>query len=68
MSQLVADLDLICGAGTGQDLLVRVHRNKFHTLRSSLHHAVDRVVAAAAHADDLNIDYVFRTDIQTKMP
>ena len=66
MSQLFADLDLICGAGTGQDLLVRVHRNKFHTLRSSLHHAVDHVVAAAADANDLNIDYVFRTDIQTK--
>ncbi|CAN4034292.1 DUF2262 domain-containing protein, partial [Dysosmobacter welbionis] len=56
VGQLFADLDLIGGAGYVQRLLVGIDRHKVHALGAAADHAVDHIVAAAAHADDLDID------------
>src|SRR5699024_7284323 len=51
VGELFADLDLLGGAGDGQRLLVRIDADEIHALGARFHHAVDHVVAAAAHAD-----------------
>ncbi len=50
----VAKLYLLGGAGAVQGLLVRIEGDKLHRLHAHLHHAVDRVAAAAAYAHHLN--------------
>ena len=66
MGKLFTDLDLIGGAGHVQRLLVGIHRHKLHALGPRANHAVDDVVAAAAHADDFNIDNGIGTGLQSK--
>ena len=66
MGQLLADLDLIVGAGHVQRLLVRIDGHKIHALGAGFHHSVHHVVSAAADADDLNIDYGIGTGLQPK--
>ena len=66
VGQLLADLDLIGGAGDIQRLLVRIHRHELHTLGAGLHHAVDHVVAAAADADDFDINDGLGTGFQSE--
>ena len=66
VGQLLADLDLISSAGHVQCLLVRIHGHKIDALSAGADHAVDNVVAAAAHADDLNIDNSIGTGFQSK--
>ena len=64
--ELLTDLDLVGGAGSGQRLLVRIDGDKIHTLHAGAHHAVDHVAAAAAHTDDLDGDDALRPCIQSK--
>ena len=66
MGQLFADLDFIGGAGNIQGLLVRIHRHKFDALGAGAHHAVDHVVAAAAHADDLDVHNSIGAGLQSE--
>ena len=56
--QLFADLNFISGGRHVERLLICVHRDKVDTARTGAHHAVDHVVAAAANADDLDLNYV----------
>ena len=55
LGQLFADLDLVVTLVHGQGLLIRVHGDEFHALEPVLDHAVHRVAAGAAHADDLDL-------------
>ena len=66
MGQLFADLNFIVGAGDVQRLLVGVDRHEVHALGAAADHAVDHIVAAAAHADDLDIDNGIGTGLQSK--
>gem|GEM_PF-2075711 len=51
--QFFADLDLDASLGLSESLPVRIDRNKFNTPQVSFHHAVHRIVSAAAAADNL---------------
>ena len=64
--ELLTDLNLKRRAGNGKRLLVRVDRDKIHTLGAGFHHPVDYVVAAAADADDLDGNDIIGTGIQSK--
>ena len=64
--QLFADLNFISGGRHVERLLICIHRDKVDTARTGAHHAVDHVVAAAANADDLDLNYVFRTGLQSE--
>ena len=64
--QLFADLDFISGGRHVERLLICVHRDKVDAARTGAHHAVDHIVAAAANADDLDLNYVFRTGLQSE--
>lgn len=64
--QLLADLDLIGGAGNIERLFIGIDRNEIHAARPGTHHAVDNIVAAAAHADDLDPNDVFNAGIQSE--
>ena len=66
MRQLFADLDFISGGRHVERLLICVHRDKVDAARTGANHAVDHVVAAAANADDLDLNYVFRTGLQSE--
>ena len=66
VGQFLTDLDLIGGAGDVEGLLVGVHRHELHALGAGLHHAVDHVVAAAAHTDDFDIDDGLGTGFQSE--
>ena len=59
VGQLLADLNFISSAGRIEHLLVRVDGHEVHALGAGAHHAVDHIVAAAADADDLDIDHIF---------
>ena len=64
--ELLTDLGLVSGAGSGQRLLVRIDRDKIYALYAGAHHAIDNVAAAAAHTNDLNGDDTLRPCIQSK--
>ena len=66
MGQLFSNLNFIGSAGYIQRLLIGVHCHKVHALRAGADHAVHHIVAAAAHADDLDIDNGVRTGLQPK--
>ena len=66
MGQLLADLNLIGGAGDIQRLLVRVDRHKVHALGSGADHAVHHIVASSADAYYFDIDDGIGTAFQTK--
>ena len=66
VGQLFADLDLIGSAGYVQRLFIGIHRHELYALGPGANHAVDHVVAAAAYADDLNIDNGIGTGLQSK--
>ena len=54
LGQLFADLDLVGRLAERQRLAVGIDGNEFHALQAGIHHAVDRIGARAAHADDLD--------------
>ena len=66
LRQLRAKLHLLCGFGGKQRLLIGIHADKFNTAQAALHHAVDSVSAAAAHADDLDVRYILQFFIEDK--
>ena len=66
MGQLFADLDLVCSTGNIQCLLICIHGHELHTLGAGADHAVDHVVAAAANADDLDVDHGLGAGFQSK--
>ena len=53
--QLCTDLDLGSSLGIVQRLCVRIHCNIFNVLDAGIDHTVQRIAAAAANADHLNI-------------
>ncbi len=57
---LLADLDLGAGLREVQRLHIRVYRNKFNALHAALDHAVYRIAAAAADADDFDTNYIIK--------
>ena len=57
--QLFADLDFIFTLGLVEILLIGVDRDELHAADAAADHAVDDVVARAADADDLDINYLF---------
>ena len=57
--QLFADLDFIFTLGLVEILLIGVDRDELHAADAAADHAVDDVVACAADADDLDINYLF---------
>src|SRR6185437_11262001 len=52
--QLLPDLDLDVRLVLEQGLRVRVHRNELDGLHALVHHPIEGVAAAAAHADDFH--------------
>jgi hypothetical protein len=56
--QLHAELDLHRRLGSLQRLEIGVGDDELHALQVRLDHAIDRVAAAAAHADDLDLGAV----------
>ena len=66
LGQLFADLDLGAGLREIQRLHIRVDRNKFNALHAALDHAVDRIAAAAADADDFDINYIIQALFKLK--
>ena len=64
--QLLADLQLIACSRGVQRLLIRIHSDKINALHAAAHHAVHHIVAAAAHADDLNLYHVFHASFQSE--
>ena len=68
LGQLLADLDLGAGLREVQRLHIRVYRNKFNALHAALDHAVYRIAAAAADADDFDTNYIIRDSFQNSKP
>ena len=58
--EFLTDLELVGALGLVEILLVRIDDNKFHAAHAGLNHAVDNVVACAAHADHFNIYNLIR--------
>ena len=54
LGQLFADLDFHLGVGLSQRLPVGVDGDELHAAKARVNHAVDRVVSAAAAADNLD--------------
>ena len=54
LGQLFADLDHRCRAARAERLHVGVHRDEVHANHAAIHHAIERVSAAAAASDDLD--------------
>ena len=52
--QLFADVDGLVGIGHEQGLTVGIDRDELDAAHTGLHHAVHRIGAAAANADDLD--------------
>ena len=52
--EFLADVDGLVGIRHEQRLAIGVHGDELDALDAGLHHAVDRVRAAAAHTDDLD--------------
>ena len=59
---LGADLQLVGRAVVRQRLRVGVDGPEIHVLQVGLDHAVERVAAAAAHADDLRVARAYVTE------
>ena len=66
LGQLLADLDLGAGLREVQRLHIRVYRNKFNALHAALDHAVYRIAAAAADADDFDTNYIIQALFKLK--
>ena len=55
--ELLADLELVLADGLVQILLIGIDNHKIHAAHTGLDHAVNNIIAGAAHADNLNFDY-----------
>ena len=64
--ELLAQLDLISSGRVVQKGFISIGGDEVDALHPSLHHAVDDVVSAAAHADDLDRDYTLGPRIDSK--
>ena len=66
LGQLLADLDLGAGLREVQRLHICIDRDKLNALHAAFDHAVDRIAAAAAHADDFDIYYIIQALFKLK--
>ena len=66
LGELLTDLDLGAGLREVQRLHIRVYRNKFNALHAALDHAVYRIAAAAADADDFDTNYIIQALFKLK--
>ena len=66
LGELLTDLDLGAGLREVQRLHIRIYRNKFNALNAARDHAVDRIAAAAADADDFDINYIIQALFKLK--
>ena len=66
LGQLGAQLHFLRGFGVEQRLLIGVHCNELDPGQAGIHHAVDRVAAAAAYADDLDIGHILHFFVENE--